>query len=260
MQRKAWISSIGLAVVLLVTSCASSAMAQGKTVTRPISDWIAAQGSKTAADWAAELGFGFIANYVAWSGRTGPHEDVSLLMVVDYAGLDAEAVAAESDGAITVPTKITGSVIERPLSDGRTEVHVTLRTRNALTYVVDFELPDTFGPTIFGATPSEVAAGAKPPGLGDSLLEVVYIVDRVPGGPMEDLVHVIFQTADWLFVKFIAAASGEFRGASGFPEGTAGRASTQQTGLLGPAVHNGFRGALGDAFPAEWINLHVTGR
>jgi hypothetical protein len=184
----------------------------------------------TAAEWAAELGFGFIANYVAWSGRTGPHEDVSLLMVVDYAGLDAEAVEAESDGAITVPTKISGSVIERLLSDGRTEVHVTLRTRNALTYIVAFALPDTFGSTIFGASPSEVAAGAKLPSLGDSLLEAVYIVDRAPGGTMEDLVHVIFQTADWLSIKFFASASGECRGASGVPEGTAGRASITADG------------------------------
>jgi hypothetical protein len=134
---------------------------------------------------------------------------------------------------------------------------VTLHTTNALTYVLDFT-GFVFGETLFGATASEVAKGAQP-SLGDSLLEVRYIVPRAPGEPMEDLVAVVFTTADWSFVSFFANASGEFTAASEFGEGTPGRASTQQTGLLGPAFDNGFRGALVDAFPAEWIDLHSTG-
>ncbi len=117
MSRRVWLPTLGIAVAVLVTLGAPAAMAQGRTVTRPISDWIAAQGSMTAAGWAAALGYGFIASYVAWTGRTGPHEDIGLLMVVDYAGLDAEAVEVEVDsgGAVTVPTKL----IEITLSKGR---------------------------------------------------------------------------------------------------------------------------------------------
>jgi hypothetical protein len=232
MRHRVRIAVLGMTVALSVTLAAPFAMAQGKAIQRPISDWLAAQGSMTAEEWANLLQMPFIVNYVAWSGRTGPHDDVTLLMVVDYAGLDAEA-------------EISGTVIERPLSGGRTEVHVTLHTRNALTSVLDFT-GFVFGDTLFED-------------LGDSLLEAIYVVPRAPGGPMEDLVQVVFTTVDWSFVKFFATASGEFTAASEFGEGTPGRASTQQAGLLGPALNNGFRGALVDAFAAEWINLHVTG-
>jgi hypothetical protein len=44
MHRKAWMPSVRMAVALLVMLGAPSAMAQGKTLTRPISDWIAARG------------------------------------------------------------------------------------------------------------------------------------------------------------------------------------------------------------------------
>jgi hypothetical protein len=235
MSRRIRIAVLGMTVALSVTLASPSAMAQGMAIQRPISDWLAAQGSMTAEEWANLLQMPFIVNYVTWSGRTGPHDAITLLMVVDYAGLDAEA-------------EISGRVIERPLSGGRTEVHVTLHTRNALTSVLNF----TGSPPVFGATLFE--------GLGDSLLEAVYVVPRAPGAPMEDLVQVVFTTPpDWSFVKFFAMASGEFTAASEFGEGTPGSASTQQAGLLGPALRNGFRGALGDAFPAEWIDLHVTG-
>jgi hypothetical protein len=214
----------------------------------------------SAAEWEALLGFPFIANYIAFSGREGPQKDIDLLMVVDYAGLDAQAVEDDSGGAVTLPTEFSGTVKERLLSDGRTRVTVTLHTTNALTYVLDFT-DFAFGDTLFGATPSEVAKGAEP-SLGDCLFKVTYIVPRAPGEPMEDLVQVVFDPVkgtELSFVAFFADAFGTFRAASGFEEGTLGHASTQQTGLIGAAIQNGFQGALADAFPAEWINLQAMG-
>ena len=89
---------------------------------------------------------------------------------------------------------------------------------------------------------------------------------------MEDLIQMFFGGADVdgdtvvdvpplpydsfpLFVAFSGRADGELRAASGCPEGTSGRASTVQTGLIGAAIHNGFKGALVDAFPAEWVEI-----
>ena len=258
--RKGWVAVLGLALAL-VPMVREPAMAAGRAIQRPVSDWRAAQGSMTAAQWEALLGMPFLTNYVIWTGRTGPHEDVTLLMAMDYAGLDAEAVADESGGAVTIPTSFSGTVIERPLADGRTEVHVRLHTQNALAYVLDYT-GQIFGATLFGATPSEVGAQAADPSLGDSRLDLVYIVPREPGGPMEDLVQVAFlpeEGQELVRVSFFASASGAFREASGFGEGALGRASAQQTGLIGAAIRNGFQGALADAFPAEWINLQVTG-
>jgi len=258
--RRCWIVVLGI-VLALVPMVPEPAIAAGRAIHRPASDWLAAQGSMTAAQWEALLGMPFLTNYLIWTGRTGPHEDVTLLMAVDYAGLDAEAVADESGGAVTIPTSFTGTVIERPLADGRTEVHVKLHTKNALAYVLDYT-GQTFGATLFGATPSEVGAQEADPSLGDSLLELVYIVPREPGEPMEDLVQVAFlaeEGQELVRVSFFASASGAFREASGLGEGTLGRASAQQTGLIGAAIRNGFQGALADAFPAEWINLQVIG-
>ena len=108
--------------------------------------------------------------------------------------------------------------------------------------------------------PEEVAEGAEA-ALGDSTFEVVYVVDRAQGGPMEDLIDVAFTGGgSLLFASFFATADGTFREASGFGEGAPGRASVQQTGLILPGIHNGFKGALSDAFPAEWIDMHPTGK
>lgn len=258
-SSKGWMAVVGISLALLVASYSGSAAAQGAAIRRPVADWVDAQGSRSAAEWQALLEpfIGpFIANYIVWSGRTGPHEDPTLVMVVDYAGLDA-------------PAEIRGTVIERPVSGG-TEVHVTLHTTDALAYVLDYT-GLVFGDTLFGATPAEVAADVEP-AFGDSVLELVYIVNRAPGEPMEDLVAVVFcglldpavycpggEVPELLFVSFHATASGELREAFGVPEGTPGRASLQQTGPLGAAAHNGFQGALADGFPAEWIHLQVTG-
>jgi hypothetical protein len=55
-MHRATRNSLGLTVALLVTCFASSAMAQGKTVKRPIGDWIAAQGSKMSSEWSMNSG------------------------------------------------------------------------------------------------------------------------------------------------------------------------------------------------------------
>src|SRR5207244_4411305 len=146
-------------------------------------------------------------------GRSGPHANITLIMTVDYAGVDAAA------NGLNLSTQISGSVVERPLSSGRTKVHVTLRTTNALAYVLDFT-NFVFGNVLFGAPPSQVRAGANA-NLANSLLELVYITPRAPGGPVEDLVQVAFLPdpgQELVSASFFASSSGELRAAFGVPD------------------------------------------
>jgi hypothetical protein len=250
-MSSSWIASrivaAALGIAMGASGYASTAAAQGTALQRPIEDFLAAQGSGTPPP-------GFTANFIGWVGRTGPKADLSRIMTLDYAGLDAAAVG------LPLP-EMRGSVTERPLASGMTNVKVTLRTRDALAYVHRWDGPAPIppGPVLFGLTPPEAAADPAGAAYGSSILDVDYNVARAPGGPMEDLILLFFGGLPYdslpLFVSFSGSADGELRAASGCPEGTSGRAWTVQTGLILAGIHNGFKGALGDAFPAEWVEI-----
>jgi hypothetical protein len=256
MKRK---FSLALAVTALVvaamtlTTLGAIAQGGGNATQRPIEDWIAEQGQ----------GFGtllgFPADYLAFTGRDpgNPNGEIDKLIVVDYAGIDAATVEADSGGSVVIDTQISGRVTERTLQDGRTKVHVGLHASDALTYVLDLNSGDV----IFGADPVATAGGAEP-ALGRASMNVDYIVDRAPGGTMEDLMQVIFGgegeppipiIGDLTFVSFHAVAFGPLG------DGSPGMASTAQTGPVSAAIRNGFKGGLADAFPVEMINVRATG-
>ena len=227
------VQGLGVAIAILVA--ASSAWAQGMTLTRPIGDWLSAQGS---CSWVPK---DFGANYISWTGRTPPNGDVDVLATMDYAGVASN------------PT-ITGTVIERALPDGRTLVKVKVVARDALTSVSDFT-GGVLGSVLYGPT------------LGNCSFEAEYVVARAPGDPMEDVFAALFfdpkNKKDWRcrptptslpfedlhFVGFAGNAQGQCR------DGSASQLSVVQTGLIGTAFQNGFRGALGDAFPAEFVGF-----
>jgi len=256
------IGAIAVAIAIGAVGFASPASAQGTVLQRPIGDFVAAQGTVVPPPP------GFTANFVGWIGRTGPHEDLTRIMTFDYAGLDAAAVGLPAP-------EMAGTVTERPLANGWTNVKVTLRTRNELAYVHECGVPIPTnacpaGDLLFGLTPPEAAADPGQAAYGSSLFEIEYDVNRAPGAPMEDLIRMFFGCPDFpngciapwlgydaapLFVAFTGSAEGPLREASGCPEGTSGRASTVQTGLIRAAIHNGFKGALADAFPAEWVEI-----
>jgi len=242
------IAALGLGIAIGILGTAPSASAQGKTVTRPIGDWLSAQGSCSSVPaWLTT-------NYFSWTGRTPPNGEVDLLATMDYAGVDARSLG--------LPTAISGTVIERVV-DGRTLVKVKVGARGALTYVEEY---DVSGPVqvVFGTTPDDVAGGASPT-LGNASFELEYVVERAPGGPMEDVFAALFfdGTSDWVCSPAPVSLPFEdlhllgFAGTAGGPcsDGSASRFSVVQTGLIGAAFKNGFRGALGDAFPAEFINI-----
>jgi len=212
---------------------------------RPIGDWLSAQGQGFGT------GLGFPADYLAWTGRDpgNPKTDVDKLAVLDYAGIDAAAVATASGGAVVIDTQISGYVLERRLPNDRTEVRVRLYATNVLSYALDL----VSGEVLFGATPADVALGATP-ALGQVSLEYVYIVDRAPGATMEDIMEVIFLgSGDLMFVSYAGIADGLLA------DGRPGQMTVVQTSPVTAAIRNGFRGGLVDAFPVEMIRLQAVG-
>ena len=244
------IAALGLGITIGIVGDASSAWAQGKTATRPIGDWLSAQGSCTSVP------VNYAANYFSWTGKPAPNGLVNLLATMDYAGVDAAALG--------LPTAITGTVIEGALADGRTRVKVKVVARDALTYVQEFD-GSTIGSLVFGTTPDDVSGGASPT-LGKASFELEYVVARSLGDPMEDVFagfFVQFGEPGWVCSPETPPIAFEdlhflgFAGTAGGPcaDGSASQFSVVQTGLIGAALTNGFRGALGDAFPAEFITI-----
>ena len=189
-----------------------------------------------------------IANFIGW---TDPAE--GRLMSVDYAGL-ADYYAGGAFG-----TETTGTVTERPLKDGRAEIHVRLYTSNALTWMVDD--PDLTGdfnrPLLFGHRAPEVLDGEES-ALGDSFLHV-KLINTAPGADIPDLLQVFIAPEEGQEVVFLAtnaSATGPLRELFGVPDGTPGRATVVQTGLCMPPA----QGPVWDAFPAEWIKLQPVGQ
>jgi hypothetical protein len=220
------------------------ARADGPTTTRPIMDFVNAQGTYNLRD-PDDNSVVFVppvANYFGWSDAAH-----NLSISVDYAGV-ANAFYGDAFG-----TRFRGTVTERPLADGRAEVMAVLQTTNALADViqgVDGDFADD--PLLFGArpTPDGLEGGVA---LADAELRVVF-TNTAPGAPLPDLIQLAFGTPaagqDLRAIGFRAVANGRL------PDGTPGKATVTQAGLF----MTGFHGAVGDGFPAERIGLRPVGR
>jgi hypothetical protein len=190
-----------------------------------------------------------IPNSVGWF-----QPDPLRLAFVDYAGLADRWIQAESGGAIAFGTTFEGSITERPHGDsfGRSIYRVLLRTRNALTFVVDG--PDfPAGPLLFGQRAPEVLQGAEP-SLGESFLHLVY--RDAPGAPLPDLLQLFFDPnpgQESAFLSFHVNIDGVLHEAAGVPEGTSGHVVIQQVGVLDRITHG-----HPDGVAVEKITLHVS--
>lgn len=175
-------SAFNFAIMMAGLSAQKTAAAKNVNQ-RPIDDFVTAQGTK--------VGFAPY-DYVSWLSVT---DEMSIrLALVDYAGVTNRALR------LGLGTTYTGSVTERPLTDGRAEVVVTLQTKNALTWVADlgesFDQDDVQSascPLLFGATGHEVKEGATP-ALGESFLQLV-LKNTAIGAPLPDLFSA-FVTGD----------------------------------------------------------------
>jgi hypothetical protein len=178
--------------------------------------------------------------------------------MVDYAGVANRWLIGASGGAVDLGTEVTGAITERALADGTSEVHVRLRTENALAWVVD-GCDIVSGALQFGNRAQDVLAGARP-SLASAELDVRY-VDVAFGSPLRDIGQVLdfphpgqgFKSA-----SFRASADGELRAAYGVPEGTPGQAHFTLAVLFFTSATYG--SAMSDGVPIDRIDLNVTGR
>jgi hypothetical protein len=249
----------------LIPALAGDEMGTGaRAVQRSMEEFVAAQGTFCPdPSWGCVpdeptdccLFVPPIRNFIGWG------DPASLYYAsFDYAGL-ADAWITQEGGA-PLGTAMDGSVTERPLPDGRAEVHVRLHTKNALVwaFLLDPSLPGNpwrDNPLSFGHRAPEVLAGADA-ALGESLFHVVFI-NSAPGAPLPDILQVFYapeEGQEGHTMCFYGRADGTLRELYGVPDGTPGRVQVTQTGLLAlPSQSPSY-----DGFPAEKVSLQVVGQ
>jgi hypothetical protein len=225
--------------------------ASAGTVERSFDEWLAAQGTFCVPDGSGGcfLFFPPLPNMLGWEDN-----DSGTCALVDYAGLANQYIKQQSGGAIDLGTTVTGTVKERALNDGRSEITVRLQFTNALAFAVA-GCDITSGPLIFGYRTQEVLAGATPSLANGSI--VFKYTTPLPGSPQggyhpQDLIEVVFFPQvgqDLAYVNFNADADGHLREASGFPDGTLGTLSIKELALFKP------KGRAGEPFVVHRIDV-----
>lgn len=189
---------------------------------RPIQEFVDAQGTYCIDDGAGGC-FIFEEPLPNFLGQSDPARN--LAASVDYAGFAEEYIVA--NGGDSLGTRTRGSVTEKARSDGRANVHVLLRTKNALVWVAQGE--DFSGPLLFGNKVLDVMAGATP-ALCLSVFEIKFI-NTAPGAPLPDLMQLLFAPEpgqEVVALHTTCNAKGEFHAAYGVPEGKRGRAQIEE--------------------------------
>jgi hypothetical protein len=204
--------------------------ASAQTTQRPLSDWLA----PNLAEPILEI----------WFEPGNP----------DFAFVDYFGRMATNNG-LSLGSSFDGTVTERARKDGRADVHVVLHSRNVLAYAYDTAHANKI---VFGHTGAQIAGGADA-ALADVLLTVDFI-NSAPGAPLPSLSRLsFFPSANYTLTKtnLVTSADGTFRAAYGVADGTVGKMQITQRGIYdSPGLANNHP----DLFPAEHINLIVTGR
>jgi len=219
------------------------------TVQRPLSDFLSAQGS-------TNIFVPPLPDFIGWTNNNPQ----TLFSSVDYAGVAAAYLS--SHGGPDLGTTITGTVSERPLADGRVDVLVDLHVKNALTWVIPIPFSDVATePLLYGVRGTDLLAN---PSLTPSLSICDMRIDftnPAPGAALPDLVTAFILGGalpgqELLAVMINASGSGTLHAPSGFPEGTPGRFTLINNGVL----HASGKGGTADGFPAEVVTIRPAGR
>jgi hypothetical protein len=228
-----------LAFIIFATGVsAPKAEAENGTLQRPISDFLDAQ----------ILGEGNL----SWISNPS-QKDASYFCRVDFMGV-INRYFLNPDG-VDLGSEFSGTVTERVISDGRTEVHVVLHGRKVFFWVGRW-------PGFLPVLASRLAGAAKI-GLSvdtcSSRYDLKYITPNPPGEPMPRLIPLLFNTPDdWevLQSKLTAQGDCELRAAFGVPDGTPGRFTLNMNGLIHP---KGGDVTQDETFPVANIMLRQVG-
>jgi hypothetical protein len=247
--------------VRMALACAAIAAACLQPVAagmRPLSDFLSAQGTTAILDPPIPDYLGFFSD---------PARPPIRLVLIDYAGIEARWI--QENGGPALGTDVSGTVMERPLADGRAEVTVRLHTVRAQTWVIPFDLAAfengdftqfQTSPLLFGFRGQDLVANPTlSPALSVCDLEVMFKNTAV-GAPLPDLLNAfVFGNAapgqELVSLVIASTGSGPLRAAFGVAEGTPGKSVVVQTVLLMAS----FKGALADGAPAELVDLHALG-
>ena len=213
-----------------------------------IQDFINAQGSTPDSAFS----FGFyqtpfapkLPNYaVGFTSAVCPgdfcqYPDGSRIAVVDYAGGANNYLT--NHGYNSLNTQTDGSVVRRPLPDGRVQITVVLHTQNALTYISRWD-PNVPSPPqsaetstrLFGASVSDLLHfRTNRPALADSLLVMVF--NQPANKPLPDLVKLFafgaYPYLELVSLYFSANATGTL------PDGSKATARILQHGAFPPPL------------------------
>jgi hypothetical protein len=185
----------------------------------------------------------FLSTQVSVITGLDPNDPDQKLFVSDCAGY------LNDNYLLGLPSTFDGSIMEKPLPDGRAEVKISIRAHNVLTYVLSVLTGPPY-PVLFGASRSMVEGGATAT-LGEAKLEITFI-NSAPGAPIPDIYAM-----DISRITFNASAFGPLTAAAGLgPDGTRGHAWTNQVGLL-TKVHG--HPSI-DGFATEYVRLQAVGR
>ena len=230
---------------LLLAIAAPPAMAQERATQRPIEDWIEQQGTYCFPDGSGGCLL-FVPPIENFFGFTDPGSERAAS--VDYAGLANDWIEEASGGSTSFGTTFSGSITERPLSDGRAEVNVRLRTDNALAWVVDgFDFAT--GDLLFGNRAPDVLAGDEPALVSSHL--TLRFINTAPGAPLPDLIQLLVEDFEALrFIGFEANGEGPLA-----DDGGRGKLQVVQRGLFMTSSQS----AVADSFPVEKILLKPVG-
>jgi hypothetical protein len=207
---------------------------------RPIADFLSQQGTTSVFNFGVS---GLPDELAASNSSSAISAGNGRFARIDYTGQDAAFLG------LKLGTTTSGTVSERPLSDGRAEVTVNLHTHNAFAWATTF-LPDfTNGDLLFGYTPAQLQANPSlQPPLADSDLHVVVTIPA-PGAPLPDLVKSInLENSLPVSFSFHATATGTT------PTGQQATLVVSETALFGIPI------VIRDGgFTAEVVDVQIHG-
>lgn len=215
-----WACSVPVALLLLL----ATALPTLQAAQRPIEDFLNAQNDYGVYWIDPQPKYG--ANFAE----------------IDYSGF--KAALMEFYGYPPLGTTFSGTVVERPLRDGRADVEVVLHTRNALAWAG--YAPEGWYPTewLMGGDWWQVIWFGYPLVLGDCTLQLRFI-NTAPNAPLPHFFAIGTEGTEMISMYFVGSAHGLLA------DGSPGYMEITQVGLSAPTP---------DGWPVEHILVKRVGK